>query len=91
MKASEVLATASSIVTGDRNHQHGSPERSFEQIAGFWSQYLGIPVSPVDVCQMMVLLKIVRSKCGSPIDDHFIDAAGYSALAAEMVDNGKSS
>ena len=82
--AAAMLKEASEIVTGARNQTHGTPERSFEFIASLWSAYLGITIKPVDVAQMMTLLKIGRSKCGAPAVDHFVDGAGYQALAGEL-------
>lgn len=42
-------------------------------------------LSAFDVAQMMVLLKIARSVHGDKSHaDHYVDAAGYSALAAML-------
>lgn len=83
--AHAVLDEAASIINGDRDDTHGAPERSFPVIAKLWSAYLGRPVTALDVCQMMTLLKIGRARAGTPIRDHFVDAAGYQALAAEVM------
>ena len=32
----------------------------------------------------MVLMKIARRHQGTPIRDHFVDAAGYTAIAHEL-------
>jgi hypothetical protein len=82
--AASMLREAANIVSGARNQTHGSPERSFQLISTLWTAYLGAPVSPVDVAQMMTLLKIARAKCGTPAIDHFVDGAGYQALAGEL-------
>jgi hypothetical protein len=48
--------------------------------------YYKFPVlEPRHVAQMMELLKIARSIQGTPHRDHFVDAAGYAALAGELV------
>lgn len=39
-----------------------------------------------DVAQCMVLLKVARSIQGEPVQDHFLDAAGYAAIAGELAD-----
>ena len=82
--ASDLLREAAAIVEGDRGVTHGPRERSFAMVADMWAAYLGYPVSAVDVCWMMTLLKVGRAKCGTPLRDHFVDATGYSAIAGEL-------
>jgi hypothetical protein len=90
--SSELLTEAANIVAGDRNKTHGDKERSFAAIAEFWNTYLSFrkdrpinpQISPADVAQMMVLLKIARAIQGTPVRDHFLDAAGYAAIAGEL-------
>jgi hypothetical protein len=64
-------------------------------IGRLWSEYLsntnrfddallGVVVTPKDVAQMMVLLKIARNVHGQLKDDDFVDQAGYTALAAAL-------
>ncbi len=91
MEASEILTGVAAIVGGARNTTHGEKERSFSVIAGLWNAYLTgkrIPsqITARDVAQMMVLLKIARSIQGEPHPDHFMDEAGYSAIAGEIAD-----
>lgn len=95
--AAHVLKTAHSVVTTERGGQHGDAENSFAMIGRFWSEYLNnsnnlyqdgdplIRVSAYDVAQMMTLLKIARAVHGDPKNaDHYVDAAGYTALAAAL-------
>lgn len=89
--AATLLTEAAQIVAGPRNTTHGDKERSFAVIAEFWNCYLAgrargadQRIREVDVAQMMVLMKIARSIQGEPIRDHFVDQAGYSAIAAEL-------
>ena len=93
--AGGILRESASIVEGVRQKQHGDKERSFSVIAKFWTTYLhnrNIPedmpsdISAFDVAQMMVLLKIARSIQGSPMRDHFVDEAGYAAIAGEIAE-----
>ena len=90
--AGDILLEAHAIVTGDRAATHGDKERSFQVIADLWTVYLSgrknqVPnqVTAFDVAQCMVLLKIARSIQGQPIKDHALDAAGYSAIAGELM------
>lgn len=86
----EILEEALGIVEGARNVTHGDKERSFVAIAKLWNAYLDMrprrhgEILASDVGQMMVLLKMARSKHGTPHRDHFVDAAGYAALAGEL-------
>jgi hypothetical protein len=90
--ASSILTEASKIVDGARRSTHGAAERSFAKIATMWSAYLGSTITPVDVAHMMTLLKIARSQCGAENNaDHYIDGAGYQALAGELAINGQKS
>jgi hypothetical protein len=84
MKSVEILNTAAGLVGGDRTTTHGSKQKNFDHTAGLWSAYLGVPLTAEQVCWMMVLLKISRTANGTPIDDHYIDAAGYAAIAGEV-------
>lgn len=89
--ASSVLSEAANIVGGARNTTHGDKERSFAAIAGLWNAYLaarktGGEITPRDVAWMMTLLKIGRSVQGQSIRDHYVDAAGYAAIAGECGD-----
>lgn len=81
----QVLATATEAVTKDRTETHGNAMDNFRHTANLWSAYLGVNISAYDVCQMMVIAKISRSKMGKQdYADHYVDQCGYSALAAEM-------
>lgn len=88
--ASSVLLEAADIVRGARNATHGDKERSFLAIAWLWNAYLesrplpGEEIRAFDVAQMMVLMKMARANQGQAIRDHFVDQAGYSAIAAEL-------
>lgn len=90
--AAAILREAAEIVDGSRAQIHGQREISFGAIADLWNAYLSLSqgatiyLRPDDVALMMVLLKIVRAKHGKPVRDHFVDAAGYAALAGELAE-----
>jgi hypothetical protein len=77
------------VSTKDRTH--GDTEPSFRMIAELWSVYVfhtntvrpEITVSPHDVAQMMVLLKVARSVYGHSADN-YVDEGGYAALASQF-------
>lgn len=86
-----ILTEAAGIVAGSRNETHGEKGRSFGAIATVWTAYLQArrdrngPIRPADVAHMMVLLKQQRAEWGLPARDHFVDGAGYSAIAGELM------
>lgn len=81
----ECLEKAIQTTCEDRNDEYGEPEKVFETISCFWANYLEAPISPLDVANMMILLKIARSKSGPTHLDNYIDMAGYAACAFEEV------
>lgn len=85
MKRVELLEKAKEVVTGERVDIYGNPEDNFKEIAEYWSLYLGKKITPQDVAILMIFLKIARIKTGQDHIDNFIDIAGYSACAVEMV------
>lgn len=87
--AETILKTALDVVMNQRQNAHGDAEDSFAVIGAYWTTYLGSrkaqQISGYDVAQMMVLLKIARASMGNTGHaDHYVDAAGYSALAAML-------
>jgi hypothetical protein len=88
--ASSILLEAADIVAGARNGTHGDKERSFDVIAQFWEVYLNaipgnnVQIRPQDVAELMSLLKKGRKLCGQPVRDHYVDDAGYAAIAGEL-------
>ena len=80
----EILDTARYYVDGDRARTHGSPEESFSAVARVWSARLGVPVSPAQVCLMLVDLKVARAWSNPGHEDNWIDIAGYAACGGEV-------
>lgn len=85
----DILDAAKGLVCKARQDQHGNPENTFAEIAKLWSGYLDREISPTEVAWMMVLFKAARSKCNPAHADNYIDAAGYAALAGELVEDLK--
>lgn len=79
-----ILEEAEHLIHGDRQRDYGSARESFSRIADFWTTYLGPNLvrhlTPLNVAQMMVLLKVSRSVTSSKRDT-FVDQAAYSDLA----------
>jgi hypothetical protein len=85
MKAKETLEIAASLVSGDRAKKHGDMFLSHDLIAKLWTAYLGNTIEAHDVACLMTLLKIARTQCGETNPDDYVDAAGYMAIAGELV------
>lgn len=81
----ECLEKAIQTTCEDRNDEYGEPEDTFNMICSLWANYLRTPISPLDVANMMILLKIARSANGPSHLDNYIDMAGYAACAFEEV------
>lgn len=81
-----ILDAAEKCVCRDRQDTHGRPEDSFGVIADLWTAYLGTgqEIDPVDVANMMILLKIGRAKENPKHQDNWVDMAGYAACAGEI-------
>ena len=92
MTKEELLETVKNTICGERQDDYGNQENSFQQIADYWNIYLDQhncidkKITPIDVAQMMVLLKIAR---GNTKVDNFVDSAGYSVLGASLIHNNR--
>ena len=86
----EFINKASEIITGERAEQYGDATTSFQNIADFWSVYLsrimgsGVMITPRNVADMMILLKISRTVTDFH-EDSYIDIIGYAALVNVVV------
>lgn len=83
-KRDEILDTAKNIINGEREGTYGKAENSFKTIANLWSGYLDMNVSPIDVANLMILMKIARNSSGVYKEDNWIDICGYAALGGEI-------
>ena len=79
-----ILDAAEKCVCQDRQDTHGRPEDSFSEIAMLWTAYTGNDISPVDVAQMMILLKVGRAKGNPKHTDNWVDMAGYASCGGEI-------
>jgi len=95
-----VLDEAKKCVLHDRNSTYGKPEDNFRRIAELWTAYLGIrpkdvgaSITPTDVAQMMLLMKVARLAHNPTHKDSWVDGIGYLACGAgiELGENQKKS
>jgi hypothetical protein len=80
----DIAYEAMNLVMGDRADSYDASGEPSVRIAGrLWSAYLGVPITDSDVCHMMALLKIGRTKGGYKRDS-YVDAVGYELLAESL-------
>jgi len=89
---SELLNEVAAIVTGYRSKDYGPPSLNLDyRTASLWNAYLKIAapaydsLDGVDVCNMMILLKMARIIEDPKVKDNYADIAGYAAAAWEIV------
>ena len=82
-KTEDFLREAMTI-TNDRNKTHGDRVVNHGNISQLWSWYLKKEVTAYDVAMLITLLKIARTKTGSPNKDDHVDGAAYLAIAGEL-------
>ncbi|MGW1740464.1 DUF6378 domain-containing protein [Nocardia sp. NPDC001965] len=81
--APDVLSEAHALIWGDRENTYGDPRESFARIAGMWSAYLGHPVTPLDVANLMICMKVSRTRTAYHRDS-YVDIGGYAASAERI-------
>lgn len=93
---SEMLREVADVVAGARNKTYGPPNTNLDyRTARLWNayldvikpkdDYLNIKLDGIDVCNMMILLKIARIIENGTIKDNYADIAGYAGAAWEIV------
>lgn len=61
----------------DKPQQYGHPADVYRRVAGLWSAFLNIEITPEQAALMMVLLKIGREGTRPGNKDNMVDAHGY--------------
>lgn len=70
-----------SAINRDRMAKYGDPRPNYVVFAGMLSAYFGIKVTPEDAVAVMMLLKIMREKCGGFLvdyNDNLEDICGFA-------------
>ncbi len=94
-KRESVLVEALRISSGDRRKHYGHPTPNHQRIAALWNGYWEarsilksgkrrkrtLKIKPVDVVEMMLLLKAAREMNRSQ-RDNWTDRAGYARVGA---------
>ena len=89
---SDMLREVADVVAGARNRNYGPPGLNLDyRTAALWNAYLKIAkpaydsLDGIDVCMMMILVKIARIVEDGTIKDNYADIAGYAGAAWEIV------
>lgn len=78
--ATNILKEAQEIVDGKRRDDYGHPAENHARTAMMWSAYLGVKISPRQVCILNILQKCSRD-AHSQIHDNLVDVAGWARNA----------
>jgi len=81
MKKEEFIEEVGRILK-ERGESYGGAVEVHQDIADMWTIILGFPVSPANVANMMIALKLIRNS-NQPKDDNWLDIAGYAAIGME--------
>ena len=89
---SDLLKEVAEIVGGERSRDYGPPGLNLDyRTSTLWNAYLKVAapahdaLDGVDVCNMMILLKIARIIEDNKVKDNYADISGYAAAAWEIV------
>jgi hypothetical protein len=92
---SDLLNEVAEVISGARNRNYGPPRVNLdERTASLWNTYIGLLgneedwtfslLDGVDVCNMMILVKMARIIEDRHHKDNYADMAGYAAAAWEI-------
>lgn len=79
-KPESINAEADRIINGQRREDYGPANKSFKDIAKGWEVIFGCEVTPHQVVQAMIWLKVCRAMNGYQRDS-YTDICGYAGLA----------
>jgi Domain of unknown function (DUF6378) len=85
----DILTEAANLIVGQRQDDYGTPQENFKRMADFANILLkknletNTPVSPRQMADFMILLKIART-INSPTRDSYVDIVGYAGISGEL-------
>lgn len=86
-----ILDEADKIIYGDREKTYGDPAKNLTMIGDLWEMYIchkfnvDVMLSPLDVANLMILLKVARLANTPEHRDSLVDVAGYAALQERVL------
>lgn len=84
MTTESILQEAERLIHGDRNKNYGHPRENFDDIATMFAAYLEMPITDIDVANLMILVKVARVKGSGYHRDSFTDIAGYAGCVGRI-------
>lgn len=78
-----ILMTAQRLINGKRAADYGDAYENHQRIAQLWSVLLEQDVTPEQVYQCMIAVKLARLIVTPGHEDSWIDICGYAALGGE--------
>jgi hypothetical protein len=89
---SELLREVADVVAGARNKNYGPPSVNLDdRTAGLWTAYFKAKgnhhIGGIDVCNLMILLKMARTMEDWQHKDNYADMAGYAAAGWEIAND----
>jgi|CXWL01.1.fsa_nt_gi hypothetical protein len=75
--AKDVLDRAREIASGDRQRDYGHPIVNHTRTAKLWSAFLGIEITPEQVCDLNALQKFSRLAHSPDHEDSELDVVGW--------------
>jgi hypothetical protein len=87
MQPEEILQKAEQIIKGKRAADYGDAYENHQRIAKLWSVILETDVTPEQVYQCMIAVKLARLIVTPAHEDSWLDICGYAALGGEA--NGR--
>jgi hypothetical protein len=79
-----ILTEAQELIHGDRQKDYGHPRDNITHTANMFSAYLNTEVTPLDVCNLMMMLKMSRVHTTGYHRDSIVDIAGYAGVAERV-------
>src|SRR4030095_12986664 len=89
-----ILNEAADLITGQRQEDYGTPQENFTRVADLWNVVIkrnletNTPLSPRQVSDMMILLKVART-VNTPTHDSYVDISGYAGISGELAQVGR--
>lgn len=83
LRAKDILTNASDTIL-ERGLTHGSYDLTMLRTAKLWQDYFEREVDPMDVAICMALVKLARIMESRTVDDNWVDAVAYMAIAGEL-------
>lgn len=80
-----VTQEAHNIINGDRKEAYGPVTESFQKIADLATRLTGHPLTSIDVCWIMIALKICREQ-NQHKRDNLVDLCGYADLMNQLME-----